>query len=174
MYIPDNIDKRIRQYIFVDTKECIEYPHTNSKGYGCMTGVENGNKKHFLMHRVAYQVFNNENITSEDIICHTCDNPSCVNPAHLFKGTQADNIKDKVLKGRQAKGAKNGRYIDGRCSDRIIHHQRKYGNLSISQVMEVRELKKRGEKLINIARILNIPYNSVRDISCGKTYKDII
>jgi hypothetical protein len=43
-----------------------------------------------------------------DDTCHTCDNPPCCNPAHLFKGTRAVNLADMRSKGRQAKGANHG------------------------------------------------------------------
>ena len=63
-------------------------------------------------HRYAYVYFASEPISPEDLICHTCDNPACCNPHHLFKGTIQDNVDDKMRKGRH--GSKSHpRYYEG-------------------------------------------------------------
>lgn len=56
-------------------------------------------------HRVAYMLENQVRLTPQDHILHKCDNPLCVNPSHLYIGTQKDNMKDMVKRGRSAKGS---------------------------------------------------------------------
>ena len=51
-------------------------------------------------HRIAWMLHTGSYPTDKTIY-HTCDNPGCVNPSHLFEGTQQDNIADMVAKGRQ-------------------------------------------------------------------------
>lgn len=53
----------------------------------------------FYAHRVAFQLVNG-NISPGMHVCHTCDNPLCVNPTHLYEGTDADNTRDKIVRGR--------------------------------------------------------------------------
>ncbi len=80
--------------------------------YSSAKEVRNGERHQWLSHRWAYQHFRAP-IQSEELVCHTCDNIKCVNPDHLFTGTQDDNMKDMVSKGRSNHpvGEENGRAI---------------------------------------------------------------
>jgi hypothetical protein len=67
----------------------------NSKGYGAMSYNGKGTSDH----RLSYILHKGE-IPDGLIICHTCDNPQCVNPDHLWAGTSSDNMKDMFKKDR--------------------------------------------------------------------------
>jgi hypothetical protein len=78
----------------------------NHSKYGYFTDFET--RKKIFSHRYSYKTFRGE-ITENFHVCHTCDNPKCCNPAHLFLGTDKDNMQDCKNKGRTAKGDKVAR-----------------------------------------------------------------
>ncbi len=77
---------------------------------------------------VAYLITHGE-IPDGFFICHHCDNPPCVNPLHLFAGTQRDNMLDKVRKNRQPHGEK---CYNSRLSDKDIFQIRLLSKLGFS------------------------------------------
>jgi len=81
------------------------------RGYGRITIRKNNKRNNYLATRMAYEVATGKLIPEGLCVCHKCDNPFCVNIDHLWLGTNKDNVKDMINKGRGADkhGEKSGR-----------------------------------------------------------------
>ena len=85
-------------YVKIDESGCwLWIGVKNKKGYGQYSI----NDRPGLAHRKSWTIFKGE-IPNKLFVCHKCDVTSCVNPEHLFLGTNKDNMKDMATKGRHA------------------------------------------------------------------------
>ena len=88
-----------------EPNECWPWIGGISRGYGHWSFWESGKCRSTTSHRKAWELANGP-IPAGLFVLHRCDNPPCCNPAHLWLGTHADNMADKVAKGRQWRGGR--------------------------------------------------------------------
>lgn len=134
-----------------DSGACHEWTGaTNRDGYGRFWV----NGRHHLAHRAAYAIAHSH---APEVVRHTCDNPSCVNPKHLRGGTQADNIEDRQRRDRQAKGSQNGR-----------------SKLTAEDVRELRRRKKETDATYKeLAQECGVSHYTVKDAVLGNTWSHV-
>lgn len=106
-YTPKDISRFWNKVtVTADPDKCWEWTASLRKGYGQIR-MRRSSRTVDYAHRVSYIIAYGE-IADEVKVCHSCDNPKCCNPHHLFLGTHTDNSNDKVSKGRQATGENHG------------------------------------------------------------------
>lgn len=107
-------------------------------------------------HRASYFAFNEDLSSSKEFVCHSCDNPSCVNPEHLWVGTAWDNIKDMTSKRRNRRGES--------------HHK---SVLSENSVVEIKLRLLVGESTKSISSLFGVTPGTIHSIKIGKSWKHI-
>lgn len=112
---------------------------------GCKVGMGYGrikiNKRLYLAHRTSYELHIGP-IPDKMCVLHKCDNPACIRPDHLFIGTQKDNSRDMILKGRR-KGTK----------------------VTDEQVLQIRNLISLGHSRKDVAHQFNLSKSHVTSIA---------
>jgi hypothetical protein len=158
---PANTPEVLWSKIDVKTEdECWNWKgYKNEDGYG-RTWI---NDCGYYAHRVIYDlVYPNiitlsapKNTDETGFILHTCDNPSCCNPKHLWVGNCFENIADKVKKGRSAdfSGDKGPN-----CK------------LSMAQAQEIRQKRKDGISAQELANQYGVSLSSIKTLLAGKSY----
>lgn len=130
----------------------------------------NPKQKHVRAHRLSWE-FVHGAARPDRVVMHSCDNPGCVNLDHLSQGTQGQNREDCGVKGRNARGLRNGAYTR---PEKVIMGVRHYeATLTEEQVRQVRALRAEGVRPKVISDRLGIGFFKVWGIVSGRTWKSV-
>jgi hypothetical protein len=138
-----------------DEGECWDWrAGIDAAGYGDAK-VRETDRSHGA-HRVAYAIFAGISIRDLDrlVIRHSCDRPSCCNPFHLSTGTHADNVIDRVRRGRSAIGIGNGNH-----------------KLTEAEVLEIRSSS---HPTTYLAAKFGVHVDTIRMAKIGKTWRHLL
>jgi len=128
--------------------------YKNPQGYGQLHVAD---RRQVRAHRMAWEIVYGP--IPKGLHClHKCDNPSCVNPSHLYIGTNLDNVRDRMNRNRQSytKGEKNGK-----------------SKLTDDKVKEIRDLLKAGHTQQSVANQFNVSRPLIGYIKRGVIWKHL-
>lgn len=135
--------------------ECWEWTgHRKVNGYGQFTLT----KGHFFTASRVALALSGVVILAGQSACHTCDNPPCCNPAHLFAGTQAENALDSVSKGR-ANRARGAAHPSARLTDEAVR--------------AIRATRSYYGVIADLSREFGVSTTAIRRIRTGYTWSSV-
>lgn len=157
-----------------DLGACWLWKTTSSENYGKLYIKD----RVFHAQRVSYLIHNGS-IGDHLVVCHSCDTPGCVNPAHLFQGTSKDNSQDRSIKGRSrkignpnpSKGMAHSMALK-KCIARSKgrHH---FSPLSPDDVVAIREMNERNVVQSEIAKMYGVSQAAISHIVLRKSWRSV-
>ncbi len=162
--------------------ECWPWMAGTSHGYGEFSPTHGTTVR---AHRFAYELVKGP-IPADLGVLHKCDFKPCCNPTHLWPGTEMDNSRDCVAKGRQARGESHGSHLhpermargerNGSCThpERLARGEcNPSAKLTEDKVREARRLFAEGHSKRAIGRLMGVTDVNIGFIVRGKTWKEI-
>lgn len=134
--------------------ECWPSVLTRGPRYGRLSA---GSLGRLYMHRVSFEIHFGA-IPDGMMVCHTCDNPPCVNPRHLFIGRMVDNMRDCIAKGRFA-------FPDPRPGTSNNHNK-----LSENDVLTIRSQRGSVSQRA-LARMYGVSQGTISHIMTGRNWR---
>lgn len=131
---------------------------TNGAGYGMIWSPEFGRK--ILAHRYSYMVHTGA-LSADDLVLHSCDNPACVNPFHLRKGTYSENVSDMDARGRRNSNTPKG-------------EANKNARMTADAVVKLRQRYVAGDPLSDLVRDFGCSENALTDYTTGRSWKHVL
>lgn len=140
------------------TNDCWVWTGLHDKDmYGKFHLSKDTSDKHVRAHQFSWFLFSGRWLPKNLCLCHTCDKPYCVNPSHLFIGTNKDNTQDKVNKNRQAKGTS---IFASKLND--------------EKVKKIRELFNQGQTKTQLSNLFGVVRTTIGAIVRGKTWRHLL
>ncbi len=115
-----------------------------------------------LSHRYVFIKLVGE-LSENEVACHKCDNPSCCNPNHLFKGTPGDNTRDMLKKGRGNYGM-----------NPIMGSSHYLSKLNEGDIPVILNRLKNGESTYSVARSYGVAQGRISSIKLNKSWKHVL
>lgn len=157
------IDRLLSRVTMVPIAGCWIFTGSlNEAGYG-MIGIGRRGEGVDRAHRITYRHFCGE-IPAGMFVCHRCDQPACCNPHHLFLGTNLDNVRDCIGKGRASNPPKNPHLIGESHYAHVI---------TADVVRAARRLRAEGMMYKDIASSLGAPIRAIYGACTGKSWRHI-
>lgn len=156
----DDLIQRFWRYVTVDLHTgCWLWNGGNVRGYG-VVGLGAPSRRKILATRLSYLLFVGP-LGAEQMACHRCDTPPCVNPADLFAGSQLDNMRDAAAKGRL-----RGRRV-------AVGERQHLAKLTADLVRGIRIRAAAGEPLRDIATECGLTYQGIKAVVDRRTWRHV-